>query len=151
MSIFDSMRRVLDSKALAAATEAGLAANIQLMNEETVKNKRTVHAEFWYRTGGSKQCELGPNTSLEMTVGIFQFTIYSPENVGNGAGTKAADMIRARFNRKQWIVEPYGYINTQVANVKNPMSGAINGQFVTIVDGEFYYYHRDPDAQDFRS
>lgn len=150
MSIFNALRRVLDTKALAAATEAGLAGKIQLMNEETVKDKRVVHAEFWFRTGGSKQCELGPNTSLEMTVGIFQFTVYSPENVGSGSGVIAADVLRSRFNRKQWPVEPYGYINTQVANVKTPVSGPVGGQFVTIVDGTFYYYHRDPDAGDFR-
>lgn len=150
MSIFDSLRRVLDGKALQAANIAGLAGNIQLMNEETVKNKRTVHAEFWYRTGGSRQEELGPNTSLEMTVGIFQFTVYSPENVGNGAGTQAADLLRSRFNRKEWLVEPYGYVKTLVANVKNPVSGPVDGQFVTIVDGTFYYYHRDPNAGNFR-
>jgi hypothetical protein len=109
------------------------------------------YATFWYKTGGSKQAELGGNTSLELTVGIFQFDVLAPENGGDGPAIQVGDVIRKAFNRKEWLCPPDGYVKTLVANVKTPFAKPQGGFYRVIVDGVFYFYHRDPLAQDFRT
>jgi len=150
MSSFDSLRRVLNSKAAAASNVSGLDGRIQLMNEEYSPPKKQVFAEFWYKTGGTMQAELGGNTSEEMTVGIYEFNIFAPENQGDGPALQVADLVRPLLNRKEWLVEPYGYVKMLMANVTIPFSGAQNGYFRVCVEGRFHYYHRDPNAPNFR-
>lgn len=148
MSSFNGLRRVLESKAVAAATAAGIP--IQLGNEEFDHQKKLIYSEFWYKTGGTRQAELGSNKSEEMTVGIYEFNILAPENKGSGPALDIADRLRPFFNRKEWLVEPYGYVKMLVANVKTPFSGAQNGFYRVCVEGTFHFYHRDPNAPHFR-
>lgn len=151
MNPFDSLRRVLTTKALSAANAAGLAGRIEMPNAEFKKpGNKEMYASFWYKTGGSRQAELGGRSGFELTVGIYQFDILIPEKTGDGPGLRAADYIRARFNRREWLVEPDGYLKMLVSNVKTPFDGAQNGYWRVIVDGTFHYYYRDPDADDFR-
>lgn len=154
MNEFDSLRAVLNQKADAACGAIGLP--VELMNEQftppqNVDGSALSYATFFYRTGGSKQCELGGNGSLEMTVGIFQFDILVPEYADLGPPGVMADQLRKSFNRKQWIVPPDGYVNTLTANVKTPFPKAQGGFFRIIVDGTIHFYHRDTNPQDFRS
>lgn len=151
MSSFDGLRRVLNSKAVAAANAAGLEGRLQLPNEEFTPPKGQVYAEFWFKTGGTRQAELGSNKSEEMTVGIYEFNILAPENQGDGPALKIGDLLRPYFNRKEWLVPPYGYVKLLTANVKTPFSGAQNGYYRVCLDGAFHFYHRDPNAPDFRS
>lgn len=148
MSDFNGLRRVLNKKAVLAANTAGI--TIQLPNEELALPKGQVYTGFWHKSGGSRQAECGANTGLEMTVGIFQFDIMSPENQGDGPALAAADLIRPVFNRKEWLVEPNGYVKILVANVKTPFSGPIDGHYRVIVDGTYHYYYSNPNAPDFR-
>lgn len=149
MNEFDALRATLNAKAEAAANAAGL--EIELPNEQFTPPAATTYATFFYRTGGSKQCELGANTSLEMTVGIFQFDVLVPEYQNIQPGTAAADILKKAWSRKQWDVPPDGYVNILVANVKTPFPKPILGYYRIIVDGTFHFYHRDPTAADFRS
>jgi hypothetical protein len=142
MSEFDQLRKVLNSKAVAAANEAGI--QVQLPNEAFDPPKRTIYGSFWFKTGGSKQIELGGGKSQELTVGIFQFDLLAPEKTSDGPATQLADMIRRRFNRKEWLVAPNGYVKLLVANVKTPFQGAVDGFYRCCVDGTFHFYHRDP-------
>ena len=148
--MFDALRRTLNSKAVSAGNAAGLAGKLALPNETFTPPKGEVYGEFWFKTGGTKQVELGGNKSMEMTVGIFQFDIMAPENRGDGPATKIAELIRARFNRRQWVVDPVGYVNLLTANVKTPFAKPQNGFYRVIVDGTFHFFHKDPNAGDFR-
>lgn len=151
MDPFDSLRRVLNGKAISAANAAGLAGKLELPNTNFVKPpKKEMYASFWYKTGGSRQAELGGRRGFELTVGIYQFDIYVPEHTGDGPGMRAGDYLRARFNRREWPIEPDGYLKMLVSNVKTPFNGAQAGYWRVVVDGSFHYYHRDPDADGFR-
>ena len=151
MSEFDALRQTLSTKAIAAANSAGLDGKIELPNEQFTPPAGEIHACFWYRTGGSRQAELGPNTGLELTVGIFQFDILAPEHGGEGPAIQAAELIRKAFNRKEWLCPPDSYVKTLVANLKTPFQKPQGGFYRVIVDGTFHFYHRDPLAEDFRS
>lgn len=151
MDDFDALRRVMNSHAVSAATVAGVGDAIELSNEDFTPPKAAPYASFWYKTGGSKQCELGANTSFEMTVGIFQFDILCPEDQGDGPAVRIGDTLKKQFSRKQWPVAPDGYVTILVANVKTPFLKAQNGYYRVVVDGTFHFYHRDPQAADFRS
>lgn len=148
----NALRRVLNSKAVAAANAAELGADkLELPNEQFTAPKDQIYASFWFRTGGSKQCELGANTGLEMTVGIFQFDILAPENGGDGPAISLGNALKKQFSRKEWLVDPDGYVKTLVANVKTPFQKPQNGFYRVCVDGVFHFYHSDPNAADFRS
>lgn len=151
MNEFDALRAVLEQKAETAANAAGLAGKLELSNDQYTPPANETHANFWYRTGGSKQCELGSNKSLEMTVGIFQFEILVPEYQPTGPGSKSADVLKKAWNRKQWEVPPDGYVNIQVVSVKTPFAKPQGGYYRIYVEGDFHFYHRDPQAADFRS
>lgn len=137
----DALRIVLYGKAVAAVNSLGLACKIG--NEPFSPPSNTMYAEFWFRTGNTVQMELGSRGSYECTAGVLQFTIYGPENVGDGAISRMGDGLKRMFNRQQWQVPPDGYVslnavNSQLINTK------INGHSVVIVDTIFGFYHHDP-------
>jgi hypothetical protein len=151
MDPFNSLRRVLNTRAVQAAAAAGLPADkFELPNEDFVTPKGQIYGGFWHRIGGSRQAELGGRRGFEMSVGIYQFDILVPENKGDGPGLAIADKIRRNFNRREMVVEPDGHLKLLVANVKTPFSGPQNGFWRVIVDGEFHYYYKDPQADGFR-
>lgn len=156
MDAFNSLRRVLNSKALQAAARADLGDRIELPNETFTKppvkkgqEKAGIYVSFWYKTGGSRQAELGGRKGYEMTVGLYQFDVMVPENIGDGPGLSVADIIRKSMNRREYEVAPDGHLKLLVANVKTPFSGPKNGYYQVVVDGTFHFYHRDPTANGF--
>jgi len=148
---FDDLRRVLNSKAVAAANAIGLGAKIKLPNESYTPPKATSHCEFFFKTGGSKQAELGGGKAFEITVGIYEFNILVPENTADGPATQLAGQVRRMFNRKEWLVGAEGYVKLMVANVKTPFNGPINGYYRVCVDGVLHFYHRDPNPLPFNA
>lgn len=157
MDAFNSLRRVLNSRAVQAAVRAGLGDRIELPNETftkpTVKKgqeKQAIYVSFWYKTGGSRQAELGGRKGYEMTVGVYQFDIMVPENIGDGPGLSVGDVIRRYMNRREMEVAPDGHLKLLVSNVKTPFSGPKNGYYQVVCDGTFHFYHRDPNADGFR-
>ena len=158
MDPFNSLRRVLDTAALQAALKGGVdGARVELMNEPFTKppvrkgsEKAAIYVSFWYRTGGTRQAELGGRRGYEMTVGIYQFDIMVPEAIGTGPGVTIGDAIRRAMNRREKEVAPDGHLKLLMSNVKTPFTGAKNGYFQVICDGTFHFYHRDPNASGFR-
>lgn len=146
----DGLRRTFDSRAVAACNAAGLAGRVTLSNEEFRPNPKEICAEFWIKEGNTGQAEHGIGTGFEKQAGIWQMTLYAPENKGSGPIKKIADLIRPRFNRRQWEIAPNGYVSTGVASIVTPYSGPQNGKFVVVVWGPFTYYYRDPNALPFR-
>lgn len=149
MDAFDSLRAVLSQKAEAICIDQNLP--LELPNEQFTPDNATAYASFWYKTGGSKQIELGSNKSQEMTVGLLQFDLLVPEYQPLGPPGRQADAIKRAFSRKQWEVPPDGYVCIQTVNVKTPFQKPQGGWFRFVIDGVFYFYHRDPNAPDFRS
>lgn len=149
MDEFDSLRAVLNQKAEAICVAQNLP--VELMNEQFTPPAAAPYASFWFKTGGSRQAELGSNKSFELTVGILQFDLLVPEYQPLGPPGRQADEIKKAFNRKQWEVPPDGYVNIQVVSVKTPFPKPQNGWFRFCIDGAFHFYHRDPNAADFRS
>lgn len=156
MDAFNSLRRVLNSKALQAATRADMADRIELPNETFTKpevkkgqEKAAIYMSFWYKTGGSRQAELGGRKGYEMSVGIYQFDIMVPENIGDGPGLAIGDIVRRVMNRREMEVAPDGHLKLLVSNVKTPFNGPKGGYYQIVVDGTFHFYHRDPNADGF--
>lgn len=146
----DGLRRTFDTRALAACNAAGLGGRVTLSNEEFRAAKDAICAEFWVKEGNSGQAEHGIGTGFEKQAGIWQITLYAPENTGSGAIKKMADLIRPRLNRRQWEVPPNGYVNTGVASVVTPLSGPKDGKFIVVVWGPYLYHYKDPNALAFR-
>jgi hypothetical protein len=150
MSVTDQLRRILEGKAIAAANAAGLAGKLKLPNNDFTPPKAEPWSNFWFKTGGSKQMELGGAQAFERTVGLIQFDVVVPEKSGDGEIARIADMLRSRFNRKQWLVPPYGVVKMDVASVKTPFgTEAQGGWYRYCVDATFNYDYRDPDALPF--
>lgn len=146
----DQLRRILEAKAIAAANAAGLAGKLKLPNGDWTPPRAEAWANFWFKTGGSKQMELGGATAGERTVGLIQFDVLVPEKTGDGAISRIANTLRTRFNRKQWLVPPYGVVKMDVASVKTPFgTDAKDGWYRYCVDATFNYDYRDPDALPF--
>lgn len=146
----DLLRRVLEGKAVAAGNAAGLAGALQLPNADFTAPKAAPWASFWFKTGGSRQMELGGPKAFERTVGLIQFDVMVPEKTGSGAVSRYADALRLRFDRKQWLVPPIGNVRMDVASVKTPFgTTAQNGWYRYIVDATFCYDYSDPDALPF--
>lgn len=158
MDPFNSLRRVLDKAAVQACLKAGVdGARVELMNEpfkapsiSRGREKEAIYVSFWFRTGGSRQAELGGRRGFEMTVGIYQFDVMVPEAIGSGPGITIADAIRREMNRREKLVEPDGHLKLLVSNVKTPFTGPKQGYFQVICDGALHFYHRDPNATGFR-
>lgn len=137
----DSLRKILFGKAITAVNSLSLKCRIG--NENFVPpTNGAVYGEFWFRTGKSKQIELGGKGSFECTPGIMQFTLFAPENSGDGPILKVGDQLKNMWNRQQWAVPPDGYVTFEVVN-SEPMDGIVNGHKVVIVDGGFDFYHRN--------
>jgi hypothetical protein len=152
MNPTDELRRVLESKAVAAANAMGLAGKLDIGNSDFTPPQRDVWASFWFKTGGTKQIELGANGSMERTVGLVQFDVLAPEHTGSGDIARLSDGLRRYFNRKLWPVAPNGNVRLDVASVKTPFgTQARGGWFRYIVDVTFNYDYRDPDAQPFNA
>lgn len=157
MDPFNSLRRVLNSRAVQAAVRANMGDRIELPNETFTKpavkkgqEKDAIYMSFWYKTGGSRQAELGGRKGFEMTVGVYQFDVMVPENIGDGPGLAVGDIVRRSMNRREMEVAPDGYLKLLVSNVKTPFDGPKNGYYQVVVDGVFHFYHRDPNADGFR-
>lgn len=141
----DALRKVLFTQAISAVSGNG---NFpcQIGNEEFVPPQDgALYGEFWFRTADSVQMELGAVTGYERAPGILQFTLYAPEKDGDGPILKLAGGLKKAFNRKQWLVDPDGYVTLQPASVKE-MPGIRNGKKVVIVDCHFDFFYHDPDA-----
>ncbi len=141
----DALRKVLFGKAIDAVTANG---NFpcQIGNEAFVPpNDGSLYGEFWFRTVDSEQLELGGPTGYERAPGILQFTLYAPEKDGDGPILKLAGALKKSFNRKQWLVDPDGYVTLRPASVKE-MPGVRGGTKVVIVDCHFDFFYHDPSA-----
>jgi hypothetical protein len=140
----DTLRKTLYSEAIAAVTALSLQCRIG--DEAFVPpTDGSLYGEFWFRTGKSRQMELGPATGYECTSGILQFTLYAPEKNGDGAILRLGGQLKHRFNRKQFQVAPDGYVTLETVAVET-IPGVKNGHKVVIVDAAFDFYHRNPDA-----
>lgn len=142
----DALRQVLQAQAIAAA----LANNFpcQIGNEPFKQpSDGSLFGQFWFRTGKTKNAELTGAKGTECTVGLLQFTIYAPENSGDGQSLKLAGALKKVFNKKQWIVPPDGYVRLDPVGITT-IPGVRNGRLVTIVDATFDFYHSDPSATD---
>jgi hypothetical protein len=87
--------------------------------------------------------ELGGRGSLECTPGLIQFSLYGPDNAGDGPILRIGDQLKAMFNRQKWLIPPDGYVNIHVMNCQF-LPGIRNGHRVVIVDGSFEFYHSNP-------
>ncbi len=144
MSEFDSLRQILNGKALMACQNLGVA--LILPNENITPPDDEVYVQFWFKTGGTKQIELGRAAAWELTVGIYQFEVYAPEKQGDGPATQIADALRKMFNRKEWEVAPWGVVKITKSNVCTPFAGVQGNKYLVISDGAFQYYHHDLSA-----
>lgn len=150
MNPTDQLRRILVAKAIAAANAAGLEGKLKTPNNDFTPPKADAWANFWFKTGGSKQMELGGPMAFERTVGLVQFDVLVPEKSGDGQIARISDMLRARFNRKQWLIPPDGVVKMDVASVKTPFgTDAKDGWYRYCVDATFNYDYRDPNALPF--
>lgn len=137
----DSLRKVLFQKAITSVNNLNLKCKI---GNETfvVPADGSIYGEFWFRTGKSKQSELGSKRSLECTPGIMQFTLYAPENAGDGPVLKLGDQLKNLWNRQKWTIAPDGWVTFEVVGCEM-LPGIINGHKVVVVDGGFDFYHRN--------
>lgn len=142
----DALRVVLQTKAQEISSLLDLP--MQIGDEAFVQPKGTPWAEFWFRTGTTKQRELGGPGSLELTPGILQFTIYAPQNTGDGPPLRLAGAIKKALNRRQWRVPPDGYVTLDPVGVEQ-VPGIQKGFKVCVVDCSFDFHHSDPDAPPF--
>ena len=137
----DSLRKVLQTKALLAASTLSLP--LKLGEESFAVPSGQVWGEFWFRMGTGIQMELGTRSSYEKTPGLMQFSLYAPEKSGDGPVLKIADQLKNMWNRTQFTVAPDGYVNFHVIGV-DELPGIRNGFKVVIVDGSFDFFHRNP-------
>lgn len=142
---YDMIRQVLYGKAI-QAVQANGNFKCKIGDEPFVPpTDGSLYGEFWFKLGKVKQVELGPRTGYECTPGIIQFTLYAPENLGEGPAGRLGDMLAKAFNRQQWTVPPDGYV-TMDPVAAQPLPGVKSGHKVVVVDGSFDFYHRDPAA-----
>lgn len=139
---FDALRDLLNNKALNAARVIGL--RVKIANQPGWSDpKDETWADFWYKTGGSKLVECGGAGALEMTVGILQFTISSPEKIGDGAAIRAGDKLRKLFSRQKWLIPAaHGWITIDVMTPKTT-GKPVQGWYQVVADVSFRFYHRD--------
>lgn len=140
----DTLRQILQQKAIDCVTALGLAT--QIGDEPFAPpTDGSLYAEFWFKTGKTKKIELGNRRGYQCTAGMLQFTIYGPEKTGDGPITRMGDQIKPYFDEQQWQVPPDGYVTLDPASVQM-VPGVRGGNKVVIVDATFDFYHRNPNA-----
>jgi hypothetical protein len=141
--MLDELRQVLQGKAVAAATANNFICKIG--NEPFKQPTSGMFGEFWFRTDKTYPAELTGVTGYKCTIGLVQFTIYTPEGTGDGPTGRLADALAKVFNQKRFNVSSIGYVTFDPCNPKN-IPGVRNGFVTTIVDATFDYYWRDETA-----
>lgn len=141
----DQLRKTLETQVITVVTALGFPC--QIGDESFVPpTNGAIFGQFWFRTGKTKQMELGSRKGFECTAGVFQFTLYAPEKMGSGAVLRLAGQLKKPFNRQQYLVPPDGYVTLEAIGIQN--LGVKDGNYVVIVDTTFDFYHRDPTAID---
>lgn len=138
----DMLRQILEQQAILTSSQLGFRCKI---GEEpfVVPTDGSVYAEFWFRTGTTKQMELAGFTAWECDPGLVQFTLFAPEKSGLGALMKLGGQIKRLWNRQQYQVPPDGYVVLEPISTKL-LPGLKNGHKVLIVDAGFDFFHRQP-------
>lgn len=140
----DMLRQVLEQQAVDAAG----ALNIDLVfdNSEWVQpDDGRLWSEWWISTGATKAAEVSGPRGYEKTAGLMQFTLKTPEEVGNGAIIRAGGQLKKIFNSRQFAVPPDGYVTLDPVSVE-AHGKPIDGFYNVLVWSTFWFYHRDPDA-----
>lgn len=142
MNETDSLRKVLYTKAVTATNALSL--KCQIGDEPfTPPTDGSIWGEFWFQTTLGNIMELGGRGSFECTPGLIQFTLYAPDNSGDGPILRVGDQLKSMFNRQKWLVGPDGYVNIHIMNCQI-LPGIKDGHRIVIVDGSFEFYHRNP-------
>lgn len=139
---FDDLRALLSQKAL---TFAGNVALPIKMPNAPFDDPAGPWLEYGMKLGKTGQAELGGPAALEITVGIIQFDVIVPEMTGDGVAMSAANQIKKKINRKEWLVGSTSYVKLDAAEITNGLPTKA-GWYRVCVDATFLFFHRDPDA-----
>lgn len=75
------------------------------------------------------------------TIGLLQFTIYSPERLGKGFSLPFAQNLMENYERRIFVRGDY---RVQLDKLKAfELQNPHNRNFVTIIDSTFDYFHPD--------
>ena len=140
----DELRQVFETEAVATAAQHA-PVPFKIFDEPFDKPDDGLWVHFWYETGDTDQIELGSRRSYERTPGVLQFTIYRPENTGQGPATKLAGLIKRRWNRQEFLVGDAGYVQLDPMSTR-PMKTVYGGYLPVICSAQFFFTHKDPEA-----
>lgn len=146
MNEADALRKTLNGEALAACASLGIPLKLP-NNAFKHPTNGAIWGEFWYKTGKTVASMGEGESGWEKTAGLLQFTLYAPENSGDGPLLKLGGRLKPYFHRKQFPVEPDGYVSLDPVDVQ--CDGTVrNGNYAVVVDATFDFFHRNAGVDD---